>query len=403
MPRSQDGKTKLTATRIGVDATCWQNNRGYGRHVRALLGALARLDETSQYTFFLDSTENTEMLPADVEARYVRATSPTAIAAAADGHRSVLDLWRVSRAMSDSRFDLLLFPTIYSYAPVFSRAKKVVLIHDVIAETYPQLTLPRRTSRFFWELKTALGRWQADAIVTVSEYSRRGIAQRFKLAPERIFVVTEAADPVFRRLDDVQLTRNLSALGINTLDRYVVYVGGFGPHKNLESLVSAFARNAARPEFEDVRLVMVGEHEKEIFHSYFETIRRQLRELDILNRVFFTGFLPDEELVVLLNLATVLVLPSLIEGFGLPAVEAAACGCPVIATTESPLPELLGEGGIFINPLIPEELDFALKRILESSDLRERMRTNGLAAAGRLSWESAAQQMMKIIHQMLAS
>jgi glycosyltransferase involved in cell wall biosynthesis len=385
--------------RIGVDASCWQNNRGYGRHARALLSELARLDEGNHYTFFLDSTERIETLPSRIEPRIARASSPAAVAAASDGRRSIRDLLRMSRAMSDSRFDLLLFPTIYSYAPVFSRARKIVLIHDVIAETYPQLTLPRRASRFFWELKTALGRRQADAIVTVSEYSRRGIARHFKLPPERIFVVGEAADPVFRVLDNARITHRLGALGINAHDRYVVYVGGFGPHKNLERLVSVFSRLAAQPAFEDVRLVMVGEYKKEVFHSYFGTIRRQVEELGVADRVVFTGFLPDDELVVLLNLATALVLPSLIEGFGLPAVEAAACGCPVIATTESPLPELLGEGGIFINPLAAEELEAALKRVLESAELREKMRTNGLVAAGRLTWEAAARQMMNIIHR----
>ena len=395
--------SKPDGIRIGVDATCWQNQRGYGRHARALLGALVRLDETSRYTFFLDSTENTETLPPQVEARLVGATTPTAMAAAATGHRSIFDLWRMSRALSDARFDLLLFPTIYSYTPVFSRAKKIVLIHDVIAETYPQLTLPRRASRFFWELKTALGRRQADAVVTVSEYSRRGIARHFKLPPERIFVVGEAADPVFRVLDDTRITQPLSALGINAHHRYVVYVGGFGPHKNLESLVSVFSRLTAQPAFEAVRLVMVGEYKQEVFHSYFGTIRRQVEALGLADRVVFTGFLPDEELVVLLNRAAALVLPSLIEGFGLPAVEAAACGCPVIATTESPLPELLGEAGIFINPLASDELEAALKRVLESAELRARMRTDGLAAAGRLTWEAAARQMLTIIHQLATS
>ncbi len=385
--------------RIGVDATCWQNNRGYGRHARALLSALARSDNTNKYSFFLDSKENTEMLPAEVEARYVRTTSPAAIAASAVGHRSILDLWRMSRAMSDSNFDVLLFPTIYSYAPVFSRAKKIVLIHDVIAETYPQLTLPRWSSRFFWRMKTALGRRQADAIVTVSEYSRRGIAEHFELPLERISVVPEAADPVFCRLDGVQPTAHLVELGINAHDRFVVHVGGFGPHKNLESLVSVFARLAVRPGFADVRLVMVGENQKEIFHSGFEIVRRNVQRLGIADRVVFTGFLTDDELVVLLNLSTVLALPSLIEGFGLPAMEAAACGCPVIATTESPLPQLLGEGGIFVDPRIPEQLESALERILGSPELCERMRIHGMAAAARLTWDSAAQQLMKIIRE----
>ncbi|MGH9799142.1 MAG: glycosyltransferase family 4 protein, partial [Blastocatellia bacterium] len=338
----------------------------------------------------------------EAEVRLVSTDAPAAVATAAKGHRSAMDMLRMSRAMSDSSFDLLLFPTVYSYVPVISRAKKIVMIHDVIAETYPQLTLPNFTSRLFWRSKVALGRWQADAIVTVSDYSRQGILDHFKTSPDKVFVVGEASDPVFRVLPDPQPTPRLQDLGINGSDRTVVYVGGFSPHKNLESLVAAFAKIVEHPGFSDAKLVMVGEYEKEVFHSCYAGIKRQTAELGISSRVIFTGYLPDEELVVLLNSASVLVLPSLIEGFGLPAVEAAACGCPVIATTASPLPGLLGEGGIFINPAVQQELDDALAKVLESESLRQKMRAAGLAAAAELTWDAAARQMIGLIRQVIA-
>lgn len=392
--------------RIGVDATCWRNNRGYGRHARALLSALVRLDSESHYAFFLDAADGAEdgaeALPPQAEARVVRATAPAAIAASANGHRSLGDMWRMSRALSDPALDLLLFPTIYSYVPVFSRARKIVMIHDVIAETYPQLTLPHPLARLFWRAKVAMGRRQADAIVTISEYSRQGIARQFNLPLERIFVVGEASDPIFRRLPDARLTPRLEALGVSPDNRTIVYVGGFSPHKNLEPLVAAFAKLARQPALSDIRLVMVGEYEKEVFHSYFSVIKQQAEEQSIASRVIFTGYLPDEELVVLLNCATALALPSLIEGFGLPAVEAAACGCPVIATAASPLPELLGEGGIFIDPHNPVELEEALARVLELESLRRRMSEAGMAAAGCLTWDAAARQMMTLIQHVAA-
>ncbi len=386
--------------RIGVDATCWRNNRGYGRHARALLGALARLDTENQYTFFLDVGDGVATLPPGVEARLVRSASPAAVAASANGHRSLGDMWRMSRALSDPGLDLLLFPTIYSFVPVFSRARKVVMIHDVIAETYPQLTLPHPLQRLFWQAKVALGRRQADAIVTVSEYSRQGIARQFKLAPERIFVAGEASDPIFRRLPDARLTPLLIALGVSLDHRSIVYVGGFGPHKNLEALVSVFARLAARPSLSDIRLVLAGEYRKEVFHSYFSVIKQQVEELGIADRVIYTGYIPDEDLAQLLNCATALALPSLMEGFGLPAVEAAACGCPVVATTASPLPALLGEGGLYIDPHDPAELEDALARVLESEELRHKMRKAGMVAAGRLTWDAAARQMMALMEKM---
>jgi glycosyltransferase involved in cell wall biosynthesis len=181
----------------------------------------------------------------------------------------------------------------------------------------------------------------------------------------------------------------------------LIYVGGFGPHKNLEQLLGVFARLTGFPELDDVRLVLVGEYEREIFYSQAGQIREQVRALDLAGRVVFTGFLPDEELVPLLNRATALVLPSLMEGFGLPAVEAAACGCPVVATTESPLPAVIGEGGLYADPRSPEQLERALWEVLCSAELRGRMRAAGLEAARRLTWEAAARKLQTVIREVV--
>ena len=385
---------------IGVDATCWQNKRGYGRHARSLLTALIKCDPENRYVLFLDSVDGLETLPQGIEVRLVRSTTaPTAVAASSNGHRSATDMWRMSRAMSAASLDVLLFPTIYSYVPVISRAKKIVIIHDVIAEKYPSLTIPGRRARFFWKTKVALGRWQADAVATVSDYSRQGLVEFFGLDADRVHVVGEASDPVFRRLSDTSLTPRLKALGFNDDQRTIVYVGGFSPHKNLETLVSAFSELALQPKFADVTLVLVGEHKKEVFHSYAGAIKHQIEQLDLARRVIFTGYLPDEELVILLNRAAVSVLPSLIEGFGLPAVEAAACGCPVIATNESPLPSLLGTSSIYFDPNKQEELQDALTRVLDSPTLRSEMSDGGIEAASRLTWEAAALQMANVIRK----
>jgi glycosyltransferase involved in cell wall biosynthesis len=147
---------------------------------------------------------------------------------------------------------------------------------------------------------------------------------------------------------------------------------------------------------------MVGEYENEVFHSYFGTIRKQVETAGLSDRVIFTGYLPDDELVILLNLSTALVLPSLLEGFGLPAIEAAACGCPVIATTASPLPSLLGAAALFIDPDKQEELEAALNRVLSSAELRRRMREVGLAASRQLTWDAAARQMINVMQKVVA-
>jgi len=384
--------------RIGIDATSWHNNRGYGRHARSLLRELVRVDAGNRYTLFFDSAEGVEDLPPNVAVRRVAASKPTALAATATGRRSVADMWAMSRAISREQLDLILFPTIYSYVPVWTTARKLVIIHDVIAETYTRLTLPRLPARLFWKTKVSLGRWQADALITVSEYSRRTIIEYFRVPPESVFVVGEAGDPAFRRLPDVAPTALLSSHGLVKERPIIVYVGGFSPHKNLEALVGAFAVLTREEGLSDALLVMVGEHRKEIFHSYYGSIAAQVERLGLKDRVIFPGYLPDDELAVLLNIATVLALPSLMEGFGLPAVEAAACGCPVVATNASPLAELLGEGVISIDPE-QGALERALRTVLASPELRARMGEAARRAAASLSWEAAARQMMEVMRK----
>src|SRR5262249_40243522 len=128
---------------IGVDATCWANTRGYGRHARSLLGSMVRTDDTHRYTFFVDSEAGVAAMPANARIERVSSARPAALAACADGHRSAADLWRMAVALSARGYDALVFPTIYSYVPVWSKARKIVVVHDVIPERYPHLTIPR--------------------------------------------------------------------------------------------------------------------------------------------------------------------------------------------------------------------------------------------------------------------
>ncbi len=387
--------------KIGVDATTWQNKRGYGRFARALLDALVRVDSINHYTFFVDSSDNTDKIPGSVDVRLVRTTKATVDAASSEGARSIGDMIRMSKAMSDRDLEVLLFPTIYSYVPVFSRAKKIVMIYDVIAEKYPLLTLPTRRSRLFWNIKVGIGIRQASAFGTISEYSRDGIAGHFHIPAEKIHVVNGASDPQFQVLKNPDMPPRIQKLGIFAFEKIILYVGGFGPHKNLHMLVDSFANLLSQSKIKNACLVMVGEYKQEAFHSSCQALMQQIDESGLSDYVIFTGYLPDEELVVLLNKSTVLVLPSIIEGLGLPAVEAAACGCPVIATKESPLPDLLGEAGIYIDPWKQDQLEGAIDRVLNSENLRTKMRAAGITAARELSWEKSGLQMKNIIEEVV--
>jgi glycosyltransferase involved in cell wall biosynthesis len=385
--------------RIGVDATCWTNKRGYGRFARSLLRPTVALDKENQYTFFVDDTSDEFPLPEGVEIVRVATDVPTVKAAAADGSRSPRDLWACSRAFSRSKMDLFFFPSVYSYVPIFSRVPQLVTIHDVIPELFPHLVFPSLRSKLFWRAKVWLGCAQARLVLTVSDYSRKCLAEQLHIPEHRMRVVNEASDPVFRVLDDPQPTPLLKMLGITRETRYFCYVGGFSPHKNLPLLVDAFAGLQKFPEFEDVRLVFGGDYEGDVFFSGYRELVQRVQNAGLTDKVIFTGYLRDNDLLALLNMTQGLLLPSFCEGFGLPAIEAAACGAPVVATKHSPLPELLGEAAIILDLQNNMEWTSAMMEILKDPARRERMRAAGLTAAAKLSWENSARQLLAIFEE----
>ncbi len=388
--------------RIGVDATCWTNRRGYGRFARALLTAALELDSSRRYVFFVDDDSTEFPLPSGVEMVRIRSRVPTVKAAAADGARSPGDLWTVSRAISAAQVDVIYFPSVYSYVPVFSRVPILVTIHDVIPERFPQLVFPTLRGKLFWRAKVALACAQARLIVTVSEYSRRCLVQELRLPPERIRVVSEAGDPAFLRLTSADSAALFARLGLPPGARILAYVGGFSPHKNLPMLVDVFAALARSPEYALVHLLLVGDYLGDVFYSGYRPLAGQVAAAGLQARVHFTGYMGDDDLRTVFNVADAVVLPSFCEGFGLPAVEGAACGAPAIVTTESPLPQLLGEGALGVPPGDREGWRRALADVLGDSARRERMRAAAIAAASRLSWRSAARQLLDIFDEVTA-
>ena len=385
--------------RIGIDATCWSNRRGYGRFVRALLTATLEIDRANQYIFFIDDDSAEFPPPAGVEVVQVKASVPTVQAAAATGSRSLGDMWAMSRAISTRPLDVFFFPSVYSYVPVFNRVPRLVAIHDVIPELFPELVFPSLRSKLFWRAKVKLACAQATRIVTVSEYSRQRLAEVLKLDPAEVRVVPEAGAPAFRQLDAIDDAALAARLKIPANSRMLVYVGGFSPHKNLPMLVDVVGELAGDSRFAGVRLVLVGDFVGDVFHSGYAQLKAQVARLGLEGRILFPGYMGDEHLVPLLNRAVALVLPSFCEGFGLPAMEAAACGTPSLVTTRSPLPDLLGEGAIALEPNDRAAWRDALARVLSDQALRNRMATAALAAAGALSWQASARRLLALFDE----
>ena len=384
--------------RIGVDACCWSNRRGFGRFTRELLSTLIVIDQKNDYLFFIDKdTALFAEFPDGADIVVTPIFVPPTQAASASGHRSLRDLWALSRQAMKYDLDLFFFPAVYSYFPILNRTKIVVTIHDMIADHHPDLVFPNKKLKLFWKLKQNLAIWQADLILTVSEYSKRQIIEYLNIPESRVRVVSEAARPTFAVLPrSEEMTQLLSRYKLDLGERFLLYVGGISPHKNLKALVDAYHQLTMDSIFSGVKLVLVGDYESDSFYSDYPSLKSHIEQLRLDKKIIFTGFIEDSDLVYLYNAASLLVLPSIEEGFGLPAIEAMACGTPVISSERGSLPEIIGKAGRFFDPYRPETILSTLRDVLENDALRNDMRQCGLIRAREFTWEEVARKIVSI-------
>lgn len=383
--------------RVGVDATSWLNPRGYGRFARNAIGRLVELDGATSYVLYLDPESAAHAtLPRSAEIREVGLSTPAWRAATASSSRSVRDLLRLARAVRRDRLDVFLFPSIYTYFPVVG-VPTVVGIHDVIADQFPELTMSSRRARVFWHAKQSLAVRRAAALFTVSDTSRAAIADRLGIAHERVAVVPEAPDPIFSPRDTDEVARALTALGLASGRPFLVFAGGISPHKNIETLLEAHARLKATRNGELPVLVLVGDLENDPYVSAASTLRSRIAVLGVEQSVHLPGFVSDETLACLYSGAAAVVLPSLAEGFGLPAVEAAACGAPLLLSDIPAHRETLGDAAVYFPPRDVDALVRAVEHVLTDVEFGQSLAERGRAAVRRLSWDDTAARLGELL------
>lgn len=381
-----------TASRIGIDALAWNHKTGYGRYCCELVSALRALPTRYSFTLLMEASA---CAPAGVEvlrfAPRKHAGGPSA--------RPLTELLRLAWTISRAPVDAWFFPSPLSFVPVLSRAQVLIAIHDTIPWRYPELIFRNRAQQFAWRLKLGLAIRQAARVITVSRHARESLIQHLGIPQPVIRIVGEAPAAAFKpTLNPAEIARISERLGIPPTARVIVYHGAFAPHKDLPTLISAFARLCGEAEFNDVLMVLAG--------SESVASRPELRSLharcEKLGRVKFSGALDDRELARLLGRATVAVLPSLDEGFGLTGLEAVACGAPLIATRSSALPEVLGDGAWYFEPGDAAGLYTQLARMLADRALNRELRERGLARVARLGWKTEALRLIEVFNEALA-
>ena len=278
--------------------------------------------------------------------------------------------------------------------------KCVTIIHDIAFLTYPE-TVAKRTRQWLGKnLKIYCQR--ADVILTVSEFSRQEIHHYLEIPLEKIHVVYNGVDPEQYHPDYSEGRIQEAKAKYNIPGSYILYLGTLEPRKNIETLIRAYQRllTAGLSRFGQnlsafPKLVLAGK-KGWLYDSIFQLVK----EFHLENQVIFTGCVDESDAAPLLCGARMFVFPSLYEGFGIPPLEAMACGTPVIVSDCASLPEVVGDAGLLVPPTDIEKLAENMNRLLKDDHLHAALREAGLKRAGRFTWKASAKKLVQIYRMM---
>ncbi|HLV02602.1 MAG TPA: glycosyltransferase family 1 protein [Acidobacteriota bacterium] len=273
-----------------------------------------------------------------------------------------------------------------SIAPLLTRTPTVLSVHDMSLELFPGYH-PKR--RLLTRPLIKLSVQKSAAVVTVSEHSRNDIIRLLEVPPERVHVIPEAAAPCFRPCHDRELletVRHRYGLG----EKVVLFVGTLEPRKNVPRLIRSF-KHVVRRWDSSCQLICAG-----AFGWGYQAVKRAIEEEQLQGSVKLLGYVPYEDLPRLYSLATIFIFPSFYEGFGLPVIEAMACGTPVITSNNSSLAEIAEGSAELIDPLDCESMAHAMIRLLSDPERRIELSLRGLETAARYSWVKTASETLSV-------
>ncbi len=287
-----------------------------------------------------------------------------------------------------ARCDLFHYP---SYDPPWSPVHPfVATCYDIEPLRYPAL-FPRRIVWYYRLFAAGLRR--ADRVIAISKNTGRDLVQLVGVAPERVRVVYLGVDGHFRPIRDQSVISTLRSR-YQLPERYVLYLGNTMPHKNLRRLVQAMV--IVRQHDPSVSLLLAGGRDK-----YRQEVEQAILTADLAKSVRFLGRVPESDLPALLSGALVFAFPSLYEGFGLPVLEAMACGTPVVTSNSSSLPEIVGEAGLMIDPRDTQALAEGILLLLQNRSEAERLSNLGIDRARRFTWRRCAEEHLTIYREAL--
>ena len=368
---------------IGLNAhllSLAQTYRGAGIHwyIYNLLLNLAHVDQENQYTVFLSDRSFPPNSGLTLRTSWLPTTQPLV--------RIGWEQWVQPFVLWEEKVDLL--HSLAFVTPLLSPCPSVITIYDLSFIIFPQGF--KYSKRLYLTLLTRPSARKARRIITISESTKRDTIRLLGVSSEKVDVVYCGVDKAFHPLPEREIASFRQKRGLP--ERIILFVGTIEPRKNVTRLIEAYSHLRG----ERVKLVIGGAR-----GWLYEEIFARVEELNLTDEVLFPGYIPPDELPLWYNAAELFVYPSLYEGFGLPPLEAMACGTPVITSNVSSLPEVVGEAGLTVNPMDSKGLAEAMNQVLCDEALRQSMRERGLARAGRFSWARAARETVGVYRRAL--
>jgi glycosyltransferase involved in cell wall biosynthesis len=363
---------------------------GIGTYIRNLVQSLAQIDQQNQYVV-VRSGHSFQDLPPNFE-----------VVNDSNSDSDLADQLAFPMLVRRCKADLCHIPL--NRVPLLMRRPYVVTIHDMSSLLFNEkkgLGPSVRRYRF------RRGLVRANRVIAVSAATRRDVENLMGVPSERIRLVHNAPNPEFFHHAPAEANGTEAARREQILERYqiqhpfLLYAGSIRPQKNVPRLVEAFAVARAQldsEEFKDLRLVIIGDE-----LSAFPSVRRAVIQSRVEGWVRFLGFVPFETLRIFYEAATAFVFPSLYEGFGLPPLEAMASGTPVITSSSSSLPEVVGEAAMLVNPENVFDIARGIKELLLNPELRAKLSAAGRVHAAKFSWERAAREVLEVYREVSAS
>lgn len=283
------------------------------------------------------------------------------------------------------RFDLLISPTTHGS---FTLPNQVITIHDLLSLRYKNISAHQR---FYFKYLLPFLISRAKVVVAVSETTKQEIIHFLKCPPEKIAVIYNGYDQ--QRYFATNETTNHIREKYGIQD-YLLAVGPTYPHKNFETLIDAYASLDQTTRDKHPLLIAGGKK------KYLDHLKQYVQGRQLNQQIHFTGYVPSELMAPLYREAHALVFPSLYEGFGFPLLEAMACGCPVISSNTSSMPEVCGEAALYFTPTNRKEMSLSIEKLVFDNKLRQDLREKGLVRAKQFSWEQTAQALKTLIDRL---